>query len=56
MNFFLGIVGVAQVTRILLWRRSQKGETAGEMVEEAKADVVDSAKALKAKAEAVVKS
>lgn len=37
VNFFLGIVGVVQVTRIMLWRNSQKNQgSVTEAVGEAK--------------------
>jgi len=56
VNFFLGIVGIVQVSRILHYRYTLKDETAGELVEDAKVDVVESAKGLKAKVESAVKS
>jgi len=56
VNFFLGIVGVIQVSRIVSYNMSQKGESVGDQVESAKEDVKDVAKGLKAKAEDVVKS
>lgn len=41
VNFFLGVVGVVQVTRIMLWRSSQKNKGA---VEEAKDEVKEAVK------------
>ena len=38
VNFFLGIVGVMQVTRILIWQRSQKKAPVAVEVEKVKAD------------------
>ncbi|PQE21263.1 UPF0041 domain protein [Rutstroemia sp. NJR-2017a WRK4] len=49
VNFFLGMVGVVQVSRILLWRQSEKNKSALEQVEdkaiEAKDKIVNAAKA-----------
>ncbi|GAD91621.1 UPF0041 domain protein [Paecilomyces variotii No. 5] len=45
VNFFLGCVGVVQVSRIFLWRRSQTGSSA-EAAKEIEHEVVDSAKAV----------
>jgi hypothetical protein len=56
VNFFLGIVGVVQVGRILNYNYTVKGQTAGEQVEAAKEDVVEKAGDLKGKAIEVVKS
>lgn len=56
VNFFLGVVGVVQVSRIVSYNMSQKGETVGDQVKEAKEDVEGVAKGLKAKAEEAVKS
>jgi len=56
VNFFLGIVGVVQVSRIVSYNLSHKGETVGEQVAEATEDVRDAAKGLKAKAEDAVKA
>lgn len=50
MNFFLGCVGVVQVTRIFLWRRSQSGSSA-EAAKEMEHEVVDSVKAVEQAAE-----
>lgn len=44
VNFFLGCVGVIQVTRILMWQSSQKNMSAGAQVEEAKDAAIDAAK------------
>lgn len=41
VNFFLGVVGVVQVTRIMLWRSSQKNNPT---VADAVAEVKDEAK------------
>ncbi|OLN86557.1 putative mitochondrial pyruvate carrier 2 [Colletotrichum chlorophyti] len=37
VNFFLGVVGVIQVSRILVWQSAQK-KSAGELVQEVKED------------------
>ncbi|KAH7037151.1 uncharacterized protein B0I36DRAFT_313425 [Microdochium trichocladiopsis] len=45
VNFFLGMVGITQCTRILMWRMNQKdNETALDKVEGKAAEVVDKAK------------
>jgi len=46
VNFFLGVVGVVQVTRILMWQQSVKGLTPAQQVEEAKDAAVDASKSL----------
>lgn len=54
VNFFLGCVGVAQVSRIFMYRRAQQGSS----VEAAKAmehDVADSAKSVAHETEGVAK-
>jgi len=43
VNFFLGCVGVTQVTRIVMYQRSAEGKSAGEVVEEDAKDVADTA-------------
>ncbi|KAA8643382.1 hypothetical protein EYZ11_003430 [Aspergillus tanneri] len=53
VNFFLGCVGVVQVTRIFQYRRSLTGSTA-EAAKEMEHEVVDSAKAAVHKVEKVV--
>ncbi|RDW92526.1 mitochondrial pyruvate carrier [Coleophoma crateriformis] len=55
VNFFLGCVGVAQVTRILLWRRSPEGKAALQL-EAAQQSAVDTAKDVKGKVEDVIKA
>ncbi|RAH42864.1 mitochondrial pyruvate carrier family protein [Aspergillus aculeatinus CBS 121060] len=54
VNFFLGIVGVVQVTRIVQYRRSLDGSTT-EAVKDLEKEVVDDAKAVAATTEAAVK-
>ena len=56
MNFFLGIVGVVQVSRIAAYNYNQKNQTAGQQVEELKDGAVDTAKGLKKDAVAAIKS
>lgn len=56
VNFFLGVVGVVQVSRIVSYNMSHKGETVSGQVKEAKEDVTDVAKDLKVKVEDTVKS
>lgn len=41
VNFFLGVVGVVQVTRIMMWRSSQKNKG---VVEEARDEVKEAVK------------
>lgn len=55
MNFFLGLVGIVQVTRIVSHNYSQ-GQTTAEQVEEAKEGVSEVAHDLKGKAIDAVKS
>jgi hypothetical protein len=56
VNFFLGIVGVIQVSRIVAYNYSNKGESTTTQLEDAKEDIVDSAQSLKKDAIAAVKS
>jgi hypothetical protein len=56
VNFFLGLVGVVQVSRIVTYNMSHKGETVGDQAKEAKEDVEGVAKGLKVKAEEAIKS
>jgi hypothetical protein len=56
VNFFLGCVGVVQVSRILSYNYKQKGLSAGEQVKEAKEDVKEIGHEIKGKALDVVKS
>jgi hypothetical protein len=44
VNFFLGVVGVIQVSRILAWQRSVKGQTPEQQLEAAKDSAVEAAK------------
>lgn len=41
VNFFLGMVGIVQVTRIINYNYSVKGKTTAEQVEDAKEDVTE---------------
>ncbi|MCJ1318151.1 hypothetical protein MMC15_003478 [Xylographa vitiligo] len=43
VNFFLGCVGVAQVTRILMYQRSVKNGTVGQVVKEDARDIANTA-------------
>jgi hypothetical protein len=56
VNFFLGIVGVVQVSRIVSYNMSQKNKTVGDQVEEAKESVKEVAHDVKGKVEDAVKS
>jgi hypothetical protein len=47
VNFFLGAVGVIQVSRILMWRSSVKNESPKDQVEAAKESLVGTAQGLK---------
>ncbi|KAJ5242001.1 mitochondrial pyruvate carrier 2 [Penicillium citrinum] len=53
VNFFLGCVGVVQVSRIYMWRRSQEG-SAVEAAKDLEQDVADSAKSVAKQAEGAV--
>jgi len=45
VNFFLGLVGVTQVTRIMLWQQSQKKKASvPAVVEDAKDQIKDAVK------------
>lgn len=55
VNFFLGCVGVIQVSRILMWQSSVKKQSAGEQLENAEASAVESAKGVKEDVKAAVK-
>ncbi|GLI77818.1 hypothetical protein PoHVEF18_006112 [Penicillium ochrochloron] len=55
VNFFLGCVGVVQVSRIFMWQRSQKGSSL-EAAHELEHEAVDSAKAVVDQAETAVKA
>lgn len=54
VNFFLGVVGVIQVSRILAYQRSVKGQTAGEQLEAAKDETIAAAEGVKDKVQAAV--
>lgn len=56
VNFFLGLVGVVQVSRIFAYNSSQKKLTAGQQVDAVKEGAVESAKGLKEDVVAAVKS
>jgi len=56
VNFFLGIVGVVQVSRIVAYNMAQKDKSAAEQLEAAKDSAVDAAKGLKKDAIDAVKS
>ncbi|PMD60851.1 UPF0041-domain-containing protein [Hyaloscypha bicolor E] len=56
VNFFLGLVGVVQVSRIVAYNTSQKKLTAGQQVEAAKEGAVESAQGLKKDVVEAVKS
>jgi hypothetical protein len=56
VNFFLGLVGIVQVSRIAMYNASQKKLTAGEQIEAAKDGAVESATGLKEDVVAVAKS
>lgn len=46
MNFFLGCVGVTQVTRILLWQQSQKKIPGAQVVEQDAKEITGLAKGI----------
>ncbi|KAE8450219.1 hypothetical protein EG329_006646 [Mollisiaceae sp. DMI_Dod_QoI] len=56
VNFFLGLVGVVQVSRILAYNYSQKGQTTAQQLEGAKESTIDAAQGLKVDAIEAVKS
>lgn len=45
VNFFLGVVGIVQVTRILLYNQSQKNKSPVEKVEDKVKEVKEAVKA-----------
>lgn len=55
VNFFLGCVGVVQVSRIFMWRRSQEGSSL-EAAKDLEHEITDSAKEVASKAEGAVKT
>ena len=46
VNFFLGCVGVTQVTRILLYQRSQEAASAGQIAQKDTKDVANTVKGI----------
>ena len=46
VNFFLGCVGVTQVTRILMHQRSQEAASAGQIAQKDAKDVANTAKSI----------
>lgn len=56
VNFFLAIVGVVQVGRILNYNYTHKGETASDQLVEAKESVVETGKKIEKKIENAIKS
>ena len=46
VNFFLGCVGVTQVTRILMWQKSQEGISAGKVAEQDAKDITNTVGAI----------
>lgn len=46
VNFFLGCVGATQVTRILMYQRSQEATSAGQIAQKEAKDVADTAKGI----------
>ncbi|MCJ1258155.1 Mitochondrial pyruvate carrier 2 [Lignoscripta atroalba] len=56
VNFFLGCVGVTQVTRILLYQQSVKNGTLSEVAERDAKDVTDTAKGIAKDAPGAVKN
>jgi len=55
VNFFLGMVGVIQVSRILMYNSSQKKLTASEQLGAAKDSTMDAAKGVKGEVESAAK-
>ncbi|KAL8808515.1 MAG: hypothetical protein Q9182_000066 [Xanthomendoza sp. 2 TL-2023] len=56
VNFFLGCVGVIQVTRILRWQQSVKNGTVAEVAQESAEDAAGTAKGIAQNPEAAAKS
>lgn len=56
VNFFLGIVGVIQVSRIVTYNYSVKGQTAEKQLESAKDSAVSAAEGLKDDVKEIVKA
>ena len=46
VNFFLGCVGITQVTRILMYQRSQEAASAGQIAEKDAKDVASTVKGI----------
>ena len=46
VNFFLGCVGVTQVTRILMYQRSQENVSTGQITERNVTDIANTAKGI----------
>ena len=55
VNFFLGCVGVTQVSRIFLYQQSLKNETAGEVARDSAIDAKDTAKGIAQNPESAAK-
>lgn len=55
VNFFLGCVGVTQVSRIFLHQQSLKNETAGEVAKDSAIDAKDTAKGIAQNPESAAK-
>lgn len=55
VNFFLGCVGVTQVSRIFLYQQSLKNETAGEVAKDSAIDAKDTAKSIAQNPESAAK-
>ena len=55
VNFFLGCVGVTQVSRIFLYQQSLKNETVGEVARDSAIDAKDTAKGIARNPESAAK-
>ena len=56
VNFFLGCVGVTQVTRIVLYQRSLKNASVGEVVKDDAKDIAETVKVAAKDADSKLKS
>lgn len=56
VNFFLGLVGIVQVSRIVAYNYSIKGQTAEQQLESAKGSTIAAGQSLKEEVQEIVKA
>ena len=54
VNFFLGCVGLTQVTRIVMHQRSLEGKSVGEVIKEDAKEIAETGKGVVTKSEGAV--